>query len=222
MKIIPAILTESRSVAISQIELANSDDRFDALQIDIIDGWFADNLTLTPADYADLEYGQLQLDFHLMTEEPLDYVFELLEHRENLPIRSVIAQIEKMSSQITFVDQLKKTGWKVGLSLDLFTPIESIETSVMGELDFVQVMAIEAGFQGQAFVTTIVDKIKELQGLRQKKSYQYELIVDGGIKKEEVALLQSLEVESVTIGSGLWKSVDFSQAVDTLFSVVRE
>lgn len=222
MKIIPAILTESRSVAISQIELANSDDRFNALQIDIIDGWFADNLTLTPADYADLEYGQLQLDFHLMTEEPLDYVFELLEHRENLPIRSVIAQIEKMSSQITFVDQLKKTGWKVGLSLDLFTPIESIETSVMGELDFVQVMAIEAGFQGQAFVTTIVDKIKELQGLRQKKSYQYELIVDGGIKKEEVALLQSLEVESVTIGSGLWKSVDFSQAVDTLFSVVRE
>jgi len=222
VKIIPAILTESRSVAISQIELANSDDRFDALQIDIIDGWFADNLTLTPADYADLEYGQLQLDFHLMTEEPLDYVFELLEHRENLPIRSVIAQIEKMSSQITFVDQLKKTGWKVGLSLDLFTPIESIETSVMGELDFVQVMAIEAGFQGQAFVTTIVDKIKELQGLRQKKSYQYELIVDGGIKKEEVALLQSLEVESVTIGSGLWKSVDFSQAVDTLFSVVRE
>lgn len=222
MKIIPAILTDSRAVATKQIELANSDDRIDLVQLDIIDGWYADNLTLTPADYADLEYGQLQLDFHLMTEEPLDYVFELLEHRENLPIRSVIAQIEKMSSQITFVDQLKKTGWKVGLSLDLFTPIESIETSVMGELDFVQVMAIEAGFQGQAFVTTIVDKIKELQGLRQKKSYQYELIVDGGIKKEEVALLQSLEVESVTIGSGLWKSVDFSQAVDTLFSVVRE
>ena len=209
-------------MAISQIELVNSDDRLDTLQIDIIDGWFADNLTLTPADYADLEFGQLKLDFHLMTEEPLDYVFELLEHRENLPIRSVIAQIEKMSSQVTFVDQLKETGWKVGLSLDLFTPIESIEANVMGELDFVQVMAIEAGFQGQAFVADTVNKIKELQNLRQKKSYQFQLIVDGGIKKEEVALLQLLEVEAVTIGSGLWKNADFSQAVDALFSAMRE
>ena len=215
-------MTDSRAVAVSQIALANEDDRLEVLQLDIIDGWFADNLTLTPTDYAEIDFGQLQLDFHLMTEEPLDYVFELLEQRDFLPVRSIIAQIERMSSQPTFVDQVKKTGWKVGLSLDLFTPVESIDFEHIAELDFVQIMAIEAGFQGQSFVMNTVEKIKELQKIRQEKNYQFEIIVDGGIKHEQVKLLQSIGVDAATIGSGLWETVDFSQTLDAIFSTVRE
>ena len=218
MKIIPAILTDRRAVAIKQIELANSDNRIELFQLDIIDGWFADNLTLTPADFAELSFGQLQTDFHLMTEEPLDYVFELLEYRDHLPIRAVIAQIERMSSQPTFIDQVKKTGWLVGFSLDLFTPVESIQPAELQELDVVQLMSIEAGFQGQEFEMSILDKVRELEQIKKTKNYKYEIIIDGGIKQEQITVLSQSEVSAVTVGSGLWQAADFSHTLDTLLT----
>lgn len=218
VKIIPAILSDQRAVALRQLELANSDDRIERVQIDVIDGWFAENLTLTPADFAELDFGKLQTDFHLMTEEPLDYLFEILEHREQLPVNAVIAQIERMSSQPTFVEQVKKTGWQVGLALDLFTPVESISLPTMESLDIVQVMTIEAGFQGQAFVTGALEKIQELIQLKKEKSFHFEIYIDGGIKKAQVELLQTLEIDAVMVGSGLWQAVDFSQTFDELIS----
>ncbi len=218
MKIIPAILTDSRAVATKQIELANNDDRIELVQLDIIDGWYADNLTLTPADFAELGFGQLQTDFHLMTEEPLDYVFELLEYRDHLPIRAVIAQIERMSSQPTFIDQVKKTGWLVGFSLDLFTPVESIQSTELEQLDVVQLMSIEAGFQGQEFEMSILNKVRELEQIKKTKGFKFEIIVDGGIKQEQITLLRQTEVFAATIGSGLWQAADFSQTLDTLLT----
>lgn len=218
MKIIPAILTDSRAVATKQIELANSDDRIELVQLDIIDGWYADNLTLTPADFAELGFGQLQTDFHLMTEEPLDYVFELLEYRDHLPIRAVIAQIERMSSQPTFIDQVKKTGWLVGFSLDLFTPVESIQSTELEELDIVQLMSIEAGFQGQEFEMSILNKVRELEQIKKNKGFKFEIIVDGGIKQEQLKLLRQADVFAVTVGSGLWQAADFSQTLDRLLT----
>lgn len=218
MKIIPAILTDSRAVATKQIGLANNDDRIELVQLDIIDGWYADNLTLTPADFAELSFGQLQTDFHLMTEEPLDYVFELLEYRDHLPIRAVIAQIERMSSQPTFIDQVKKTGWLVGFSLDLFTPVESIQSTELEQLDVVQLMSIEAGFQGQEFEMSILNKVRELEQIKKTKGFKFEIIVDGGIKQEQITLLRQTEVFAATIGSGLWQAADFSQTLDTLLT----
>lgn len=218
MKIIPSILTDRRAVALKQIELAHSDNRIDKVQIDIIDGWFAENLTLTPADYTEMDFGQLLLDFHLMTEEPLDYLFEMLEHREQLPVNAVIAQIERMSSQPTFVEQVKKTGWQVGLALDLFTPVESISLPTMEMLDIIQVMTIEAGFQGQAFVMGALDKIQELIQLKKEKSFHFKIYIDGGIKKDQVELLHTLEIDAVMVGSGLWQAADFTQALDDLYS----
>lgn len=216
MKIIPAILSDQRAVVLKQLELADSDNRVDKVQIDIIDGWFAENLTLTPADYAEMDFGHIRLDFHLMTEEPLDYLFEILEYREQLPVNAVIAQIERMSSQPTFVEQVKNTGWQVGLALDLFTPVESISLSTMEMLDIIQVMTIEAGFQGQAFVMGAMDKIRELIQLKKEKGFHFEIYIDGGIKQDQIELLHTLEIDAVMVGSGLWQAASFSQALDQM------
>ena len=153
-----------------------------------------------------------------MTEEPLDYVFELLEYRDHLPIRAVIAQIERMSSQPTFIDQVKKTGWLVGFSLDLFTPVESIQSTELEQLDVVQLMSIEAGFQGQEFEMSILNKVRELEQIKKTKGFKFEIIVDGGIKQEQITLLRQTEVFAATIGSGLWQAADFSQTLDTLLT----
>ena len=99
MKIIPAILTGSASTAERQLSEVATDGRLELVQLDVIDGWFADNLTLTPVDYSQISFASLEAEFHLMTEEPLDYVFELLEYQHQIPVRSVIGQVERMSHQ---------------------------------------------------------------------------------------------------------------------------
>lgn len=209
LAILPSILTEDMTEAASQLQLA-AQAGLQTVQIDIIDGFYADNLTLTPADYAFLDFDQLNADFHLMVEEPMDYVYELIDFKAQLPIRVVIAQIEKMSSQENYVKLVRDQGWQVGLSLDLYTPLDSIDEEVLSKLDVIQVMSVEAGQQGQKFSEHIWSLIDQVVEYRAKNQFDFQIIVDGGINVVKMKKLKKLGVDSVAIGSALWQSDDFA------------
>lgn len=213
MNLYPSILEPSIERAQQEIVWVAGFDTIRTLQFDIIDGQFIDNLTITPSDLLELDLGEFSCDFHLMTEEPLDYVFELIEHQESIPTRAVIGQVERMSSQAVFLETVKKNNWQTGLSLDFFTPLESIDDDSWSQLDIVQLMAIEAGFQGQEFQERIFEKIKELNHLQKLYNRDWEVIIDGGVKPHHLKLLQAAGVEGVVVGSGLWQAEDLEQAV---------
>lgn len=220
MELYPSILTDRRAIAVQQLQQVSEDDRLKTVQIDIIDGWFADNVTLTPLDFVELEFGQVDADFHLMTEEPLDYVFELMEIGKALPTHGVIGQVERMSNIELFVDQVKRVGWMVGLSLDLFTPVEAIEIDELSQLDTVQVMTIEAGFQGQQFVQAALEKVDELVALRKQRELSFQIMVDGGIKPELIKLLTKHGVTGAAVGSGLWDGSGYETNLDQFLSEI--
>jgi hypothetical protein len=48
----------------------------------------------------------------------MDYVWELEEYCRHLPIRAVFGQIEKMTYQEAFLEEIKKQDWRAGLALD--------------------------------------------------------------------------------------------------------
>lgn len=206
MKLYPAILTDSVEEVEQQLQLVKSLRSVEAVQIDIIDGVFADNLTVTPIDLINLDFGELKLDFHLMVEEPLDYLNEIVQYQKFLPIRAVLGQIERMSSQDEFIELTKKSGFLAGLSIDLFTPITEIKESLISKLDVVQLMSIEAGFQGQKFDERVIKKIIELNKIRNTKNNKLEIILDGGIKEAHLEQLKKLKADGVAVGSWLWKN----------------
>lgn len=206
MKLYPAILTGSIEVVEQQLQQAKSLIGVEVVQIDVIDGVFADNLTVTPIDLINLDFGELKLDFHLMVEEPLDYLNEIVQYQKFLPIRAVLGQIERMSSQDEFIELTKKSGFLAGLSIDLFTPISEIKESLISKLDVVQLMSIEAGFQGQKFDDRVIKKIIELNKIRNTKNNKLEIILDGGIKEAHLEQLKKLKVDGVAVGSWLWKN----------------
>lgn len=206
MNLYPSILTGSIEEAQQQAVWISSYPKIRTVQVDIIDGLFADNLTITPIDMTAIDFGELSIDLHLLTEEPLDYVFEALPFKEQLTFRSMIAQVERMSSQSHFVDTVKKNEWQVGLSLDLYTPFEAIDEESWNEVDIIQLMAIEAGFQGKSFNESVLDKIAKLQEIRKQLDRDFEIIIDGGVKTKTIEKLQAAEVDSVVVGSDLWQS----------------
>lgn len=218
MKIYPAILSDAVAVVSSQLEISSNLENVETVQIDVIDGRFADNMTVTPLDLINLDFKNLQIDFHLMVEEPMDYLNEILDCQDSLPVRAVIAHIERMTDQLEFVKAALDNKIKAGLSLDLVTPVEEIEPNVLSELDFIQLMGIEAGFQGQKLQPLVFDKIKQLVQIKQAQSAGFELIVDGGVKQDNLQQLKDLQVEGVAIGSWLWNNDDPQSLVDLVIN----
>lgn len=214
MQINPAILTDSLATFVQQLDLVKQVPAIKAIQVDIIDAVFADNITINPTDLVDFDFENLAIDFHLMTEEPMDYVWELIDCGQKLPTQSVIGQIEKMSYQLDFLEEIKKAGWQAGLAVNLFTPLENIEENAWEYLDQVLLMAVEAGAQGQAFNSLIFAKIEELKNKIKKSNQQIKIAVDGGIKPEQIKNLQKAGVDQIAVGSALFNADDFTKEFD--------
>ncbi len=216
----PAILTDSLAVLAQQLTVASKCSEVAAVQIDIIDGLFADNITVTPADCATQDFGELQVDFHFMTEEPLDYLYEAKEYAKTLPIRTLIAQVERLSSQADFLHDAHAYHWKAGFSLDLFTPLSAIDAESWETLDVVQIMAIEAGFQGKAFHEHAFEMLAKVAQKVAATERPIEIIVDGGVRPEHFLQLEELGATGVAMGSAIWSAPDSSAALDHLVSIL--
>ncbi len=220
MTIYPAILTGNFSKAQTQLELAQSFGT-SGVQLDIIDGVYADNLTLTPVDYAQLDFAKLKVDFHLMTDEPMDYLYEIIEHQKRLPTRAVIAQVEKMSYPFEFLRETKRYNFLAGLSLDLFTPLEVIEEEVFEELDVLQLMGVRAGFQGQEFNPQVLEIAQEALSLRDRLGLNFAVMIDGGVNLKTLELVKEVGVDAVVVGSQIWQADDPRTAYKQLVKLIK-
>jgi ribulose-phosphate 3-epimerase len=209
MTIYPSILTDSLSTAQAQLERVA--EFVDTVQIDIVDGEFADNITFSPIDLLELQTLGVQFDIHLMTIDPINDVVECAELRN---MRAILGQIERMSSQAAFLEHVKSLKVKAGLSLDLHTPISAIDEEALLQIDAVQLMSIQAGFQGQEFQQSVVEKMQELFELRRSTKATFEIIVDGGVRPQTLPLIKT--ADSVTVGSFLWKSSNIKDALKEL------
>jgi ribulose-phosphate 3-epimerase len=220
MNVYPAILTGSIEEAQQQLDRVAPIEEVRTVQIDVIDGLFAENTTITPADLHELEFHGMSFDLHLMVQEPLDFVHELIAQEEHeLPVRAVLGQIERMSSQEHFFDTVRKRDWQVGLSLDIFTPLDAIEAASLRQLDMVQLMAIHAGRQGQKFMPHVLDKIAELAYQREEIERDIAIVVDGAVSRETAPDLSAAGTDEVAIGSALWMADDIETEVEHFHSL---
>lgn len=213
--IYPSILTDSMEVA--QIQLNAVAGKVEVVQLDLIDAAFADEITITPIDATAFDFHGLRADLHIQTNEPIDELFEA--QNMNQTLRTVIGQVERMSSQREFIDEVKAMGYKAGLSLDLFTPISTIADDLWPSLDVVQVMAIYAGKQEQEFQLSSLKKIVDVREYIRSHGLQTELIVDGGITPTTATQCKAAGADSFAVGSFLWKAKDISEAIFSLQQV---
>ncbi len=204
MQIVPAILESEIGAVAEKISIVQKDNHFNVIQIDIADGQLVENLTVTPLDLSLLDFGSLKLDFHLMTEDPLDYVWELAAQEPSLPVRAVFGQVERMSDQNAFLKAVRERGWTTGLALDLETPIDSIKESSWEQIDEILLLAVPMGSQGQTFDSEVLIKIAELKEEIKTRKLKIKINVDGGIKPEQLKELLTLQIDQAVIGSFLW------------------
>lgn len=217
----PTILTDSRQVFAEQLDLVKNNGELEVIQVDVIDGQFADNLTLEPWDITEFDFDELKIDFHLQTEEPMDFVNQIIEVKDTLPIRAVIAQVERMSSQQHYLEELEKQELRKGLCLDFYTDLEAIDEESWEKLDIVQLMGNEAGFQGREINEGIFKKISAVKKELESRELEAEVFIDVGVRLSNAKKLVDAGATGICAGSSLWKADNFNQAVDEFHSILR-
>lgn len=220
MKLIPAILTDDVNQVQNYLNKIEPIEEIELVQIDVLDGQFADNMTVTPLDLVGLDFGHLELDFHLMVQEPMDLVQELIEIKSQLPIRAVIGHVEQMTHQQQFLDEVQKNGWVAGLALDIFTPLTAVNPKVLTKLPLLELLGVEAGFQNQELKPLLFNKIERLSKL--DCNQDLELMVDGGVKLEHLEKLLELNVDSIAVGSALLKQEDVQAAAESFLDKIND
>jgi ribulose-phosphate 3-epimerase len=207
VQIIPAILESDPKLVAEKIALVKADGQLNLVQIDIIDGALIERLTVTPYDLVGLDFGHLQLDFHLMTEDPLDYLYEIAAQAQKLPTASVYGQVERMSDQQAFLRATREHGYTAGLALDLPTPLDSIESTSWQELEAILLLSVPMGRQGQEFDQRVYQKIVDLKAIfREVGKETIKIVVDGGIKLAQTKRLAQLGINQVAMGSYFWQT----------------
>ena len=169
-------------IGISEKDWAANEEKIELIKpfaksvhIDICDGKFAPNETfLDPKPFA--KYTQdMFFELHMMVEEPESY----LEAWAKAGFRRFIGHVEKMGDQVSFVTKAEELG-EVGLAVDGKTDLSAIKVDYQ-DLDTILIMTINAGFSGQSFQTSQLDKVRQLS-----KEVFFPLEIDGGVNADTI------------------------------------
>lgn len=207
-KVIPGILEKDWKSIEKKLEIVKNFSN--TVHIDFIDGIFSQNKTFM--DFAPfIKYSkELNFEAHLMTDNPIQYI----EGLANAGFRRFLGHIEKMPDIDDFIAQGQILG-EVGLAIDGPSAIESLNIN-FEDLDVVLVMGINAGFSGQEFLTTTLDKIKKL---REKTIIPIE--VDGGIDEGTIVQTRVAGANRFVTTSFLFNSDNPQRAYEELSNLSK-
>lgn len=188
----------------SQLDVLNS--RAEFLHIDIMDGHYVKNITLSPFFIEQIRpHTPLLIDVHLMVEQPADFIDSVAKAGADY-ICPHAETINKDAYRI--INQIRSHGKKVGVVLNPATPIEYIRHYIH-LLDKITVMTVDPGYAGQPFIPEMVDKIRELRALKDEKGYNYLIEIDGSCNKRTFDTLLGAGAEVLIVGtSGLFSLDD--------------
>ena len=200
VKFSPSLMCMDLTKFKEQVDILN--ERADFYHVDIMDGHFVKNITLSPFFVEQLNrISKLPIDVHLMTEYPGDYIEEL--GKAGAAYISPHAEtINKDAFRI--INKIREAGSKVGIVLNPATPVDWIKYYIH-LVDKVTVMTVDPGFAGQPFIPEMIGKIRELKKLKEENEYSYIIEIDGSCNERTYKRLVEAGAEVLIVGtSGLF------------------
>ena len=216
IQISPSILSADFSNLekdIKKLETAGAD----MIHVDVMDGHFVPNITIGPPVIKALRSKtSLPFDVHLM----IDPVHKYIKDFANAGADIITIHPEATPNLQESIDEIKSYKKKVGISLNPDTKISIVE-EYLDKVDLILIMSVYPGFGGQKFISEVLEKIKRLKVLKDKKKLNFDIEVDGGINFSNFKSVIDAGANVLVSGTTIFKenNGDIKKNIDFLKSI---
>ncbi|WP_027623416.1 ribulose-phosphate 3-epimerase [Clostridium lundense] len=216
IKIAPSILSADFSKLgeeVKALEVCNAD----VIHIDVMDGMFVPNISFgIPVIKSIRKVTKLPFDVHLMIEEPGRYIEDFV--KAGADIITIHYEADKHIDRT--INYIKSFGVKAAVALNPGTPV-SVLKDVIPSLDMVLIMSVNPGFGGQKYISYALNKIKEVNELKEKYNKNLIIEVDGGIDIHNIKEVVESGAEFIVAGSAVFKNGDIKENIMNLKEAIK-
>lgn len=171
------------------------------IHVDVMDGMFVPSISYgMPVIKSIRKSTGKVFDVHLMISEPIRYIADFAASGADM----ITVHVEACSDVVATIEKIREYKLKVGITLNPDTPVSAIKP-YLNRVDIVLIMSVNPGFGGQKFITSSVDKIKEVKRLRDELNLSYDIEVDGGINIDNLATVLEAGANVIVAGSAIFR-----------------
>jgi ribulose-phosphate 3-epimerase len=172
----------------------------EGLQVDVMDGRFVPNITFGAGVVRALRPLVTGiLDVHLMIVEPERRLADFADAGAD---RLVVHQEATVHLGCT-LQRIHELGPQAAVALNPSTPL-SVLDEVLDLTDAIQVMTVNPGFGGQAFIHSQVAKIRALRQKLNERGLEIAIAVDGGIDPTTAPLVVEAGATVLVAGASIY------------------
>ncbi|MAZ56587.1 hypothetical protein CL653_02250 [bacterium] len=214
-QVIPAIIPQSKEDLLAFLQTFHMVPK---VQVDVTDGVFVPGTSWPYTESADLVQTLIDL-------EPPEVMVDLMVKDVGVATKNwlevgaseVVVHLESLPDLDAIISLKSTYDFRLFLTADNNVPIS--EYKQYGEvLDGFQLMGIdEVGVQGNSFDSQVLENLKELRSFYKQKT----IVVDGGVKIDNIKSLKEAGANQFVVGSAIMKAESPLETYRAMLALVQ-
>jgi ribulose-phosphate 3-epimerase len=188
------------------------------LHLDVMDGHFVPNLTIGPPVVASLRktIPDVTFDCHLMIENADEFIPAFAEAGANW----ISVHQEACVHLDRTLHLIESHGCKPGVVINPATPVHMLD-NVLEIVHHVLIMSVNPGFGAQHFILNSLNKVAELVRIRESRSLEFRIEIDGGVALDTVGDIVRAGAEILVAGNAVFAHGDVRENASKLLQAAR-